>query len=133
VRYESSQDDNEQATRQRAAGLSGTQELPAWKIHITKLQGSDQNAKGRRLVGWEYSSPETGYPYLVYLKGNGVLKTSVVEEVREVSDGLVIKTRNSIYHIAYLGRGYFADEVGESKSVRYNPRKFIKTFPSRGY
>ncbi len=117
MHHEPLQNDIEQAMRKRREALSETQQVPAWKICLTKLDGSGRNPKGGHLIGWEYASPERGYPYLVYLKRGGLLQTSLVEEVREASDGVVIKTRNSLYHIAYLRRGDPTDELIEPPTL----------------
>lgn len=93
--------------------ISQTQEIPAWRVSVTKLRGEGQGRTGKKLLGWEYASPQQGYPYLVYLKDHGVFRTSAVQELKETDDGVIIKTVNSVYHIEYRSMGCFTDDPVE--------------------
>jgi hypothetical protein len=101
---------NSDLMRKRKVALSETQGIPPWRVCLTKLKGSGKNPRGGYVLGEEYASPHTGCPYLVYLKRGGLFQTSLVQEIRKVGDGVVIKTRNSVYHIAYLGLKDSTDE-----------------------
>jgi hypothetical protein len=60
-----------------------------------------QNGTG--LVGWEEDGPRMGTSYTIHLEGGLVLRTSPVQDIEMTSNGLIIKTANSIYHLKYLG------------------------------
>jgi len=90
--------------------ITQTQEIPAWKVSLTRMRGEGKGTKGKKLLGWEYASPQQGYPYLVYLRNHAVFQTSAVQELRETEDGVIIETINSVYHIEYLSTGCFTDD-----------------------
>jgi hypothetical protein len=71
------------------------------RISLTRVESVGQEPKGA-VVGWEYSPPAKGERYAVYLGRGRVLRTSVVEEVRQNMGSLLIKTANSIYKVQYL-------------------------------
>ncbi len=96
--------------REQRLRISQTQEIPAWSVSVTKVLGEGQEKEGKKVLGWEYASPQQGYPYLVYLKDHGVFRTSAVQELRETENGVIIKTINSVYHIEYRSMGYFTDD-----------------------
>ena len=92
----------EQSTTTTQSKLSRTQEIPARKISVTKVQDTSPESPRGSLIGWEYLCPKDGCPYLIYLDRGAVLKTSSVQEIRETDTGVVIKTRNSTYKVEYL-------------------------------
>ncbi len=95
---------------ERRLKLNQTQEIPAWRVALTKLGRVGARTRRRRLLGWEYAPPEKGYPYLVYLKDRSVLRTSPIQEVRETDQGLIVRTLRSIYRVEYLGTGCFTED-----------------------
>jgi hypothetical protein len=78
-----------------------TCEILTRRISLTRVESVGQDPKGV-VVGWEYSPPRKGERYAVYLGKGRVLRTSVVEDVRENMGSLLIKTANSIYKVQYL-------------------------------
>ncbi len=91
--------------------LGETQEIPGWKISLSKIGDGHGHAKKGSVIGWEYASPEKGYPYLVYLHNGAVFRTSPIQEVREIEKGVIIKTLNSVYYVEYLDMEYMARKV----------------------
>ena len=94
--------------------LSQTQEILAWKISLSKIGSAEEGPKKGSVIGWEYASPEKGYPYLVYLHDGAVFKSSPVQELREIEKGVIIKTLNSVYYVEYLDMEYIRDKAGRS-------------------
>ncbi len=92
--------------------LRDTEETPARKIALTKVDEIFALPKKGSVIGWEYASPDRGCPYLVYLHKEAVIRTSPVQEVREIERGVIIKTLNSVYCVEYLDMEYMAREVG---------------------
>lgn len=82
-------------------GNAKTIEILTRRISLTRIESVGQDSRGA-VVGWEYSPPRTGDRYAVYLGKGRVLRTSVVEDIRENMDSLLIKTANSIYKVKYL-------------------------------
>jgi hypothetical protein len=81
--------------------LTKTYEILTQKVSIVKIGGKGQ--RNEPLIGYEYAPPTPGGSYAIYLfKGPQIFRTSPVEEVREIYEGVMIKTRNSIYRIKYL-------------------------------
>lgn len=78
-----------------------TCEILTRRISLTRVESVGQDPKGV-VVGWEYAPPRKGERYAVYLGKGRVLRTSVVEDVRENMGSLLIKTANSIYKVQYL-------------------------------
>jgi hypothetical protein len=94
--------------------LGQTQEILAWKISLSKIGSAGEGPKKGSVIGWEYASPEKGYPYLVYLHDGAVFRSSPVQELREVEKGAIIKTLNSVYYVEYLDMEYIPDKAGRS-------------------
>ena len=92
--------------------LRDTEETPARKIALTKVDEIFAFPKKGSVIGWEHAPPEKGCPYLVYLHKEAVLRTSPVQEVRKIDKGIIIKTLNSVYYVEYLDMEYMASEVG---------------------
>ena len=101
-----------QSTTTTQSKLSRTQDIPARKISVTKVQDTSPESPRGSLIGWEYVSPKDGCPYLIYLDRGTVLKTSSVQEIRETDTGVVIRTRNSTYKVEYLGLVYLEENAG---------------------
>ncbi len=97
----------------RRLKVSQTQEIPAWKVSVTKIEKGGEKAQTRSLVGWEYAAPEKGYPYLVYLHNRAVFQTTPIQDVRRADNELIIKTLNSVYSVEYVSLGYFTDDPTE--------------------
>jgi hypothetical protein len=80
--------------------LRRTYEILTKKVSVIKV------AKGKNrtqeIVGYEYEIPTAGEPYSVFVNGGKVFKTSSVQEIKETYNGVLIKTKNSIYRIQYL-------------------------------
>ena len=91
-----------------------TQEILAWKISLSKIGDEERGPKKGSVIGWEYASPEKGYPYLIYLHDGAVFRSSPVQELREIEKGVIIKTLNSVYYVEYLDMEYIPDKTGRS-------------------
>jgi hypothetical protein len=70
------------------------------RVWVVKLEEDGTNSH-KKVDGYEFEPPTRGLPYSVYLSGGQVFRTSHVEEVRAVNGGFVLKTRNSLYRVAY--------------------------------
>jgi len=83
-------------------GTTGkTCEILSKRIALSKIERIGDDPRGT-VVGWESAPPVKGERYAVYLGKGRVLRTSVVEEVRETPESVLIKTANSIYKVQYL-------------------------------
>lgn len=80
-----------------------TCEILTNRISLSKVEAVGHDPKGV-VIGWEYAPPKRGERYVVYLGKGKVLRTSVVEDIKENMDSLLIKTANSIYKIQYLNK-----------------------------
>lgn len=78
-----------------------TCEILTRRIALSKIERIGHDPKGT-VVGWECSPPAKGERYGVYLGKGRVLRTSVVEDIREMQDYILIKTANSVYKVQYL-------------------------------
>ncbi len=78
-----------------------TSEILSKRIALSKIEKIGDDPRGT-VVGWECAPPVKGERYAVYLGKGRVLRTSVVEEVRETPESVLIKTANSVYKIQYL-------------------------------
>ena len=94
--------------------LGQTQEILAWKISLSKIGSAEEGPKKGSVIGWEYASPEKGYPYLVYLHDGLVFRSSPVQELREIEKGVIIKTLNSTYYVHYLDMEFIPHKAGQS-------------------
>jgi hypothetical protein len=81
--------------------LTKTYEGVTRKISLTRIETLGKDHKGV-VIGWEYAAPAKGERYTIYLGKGKILRTSTVEEVKEMPRGIMIKTMNSIYRIEYL-------------------------------
>ena len=86
--------------------LERTEEIPAWKISLTKVETMGMGPKKGTVIGWATDAPKKGHPYIVHLDQNTALKTSRVQEVRKTDNGFIIKTFNSVYQVEYMQRTF---------------------------
>jgi hypothetical protein len=75
---------------------------PSRKIALTKLGEVVAPPKTGGVIGWEYTPPQKGRPYVIYLEKGLVLRTSLVQEVQKGRNTLLLKTLNSLYRVDYL-------------------------------
>jgi len=87
----------------KTMGRSKTYEIVTTKISMVKV-GDDGKTRNGAIVGFEYSPPSLGDAYVIYMSDGRVLRTSPILDVKEVHDSLMLKTRNSIYRLCYVGR-----------------------------
>jgi hypothetical protein len=78
-----------------------TKEIRARRISLARLEGGPDKLSDP-IGGWEYSPPEVGERYLVYLGKGRLLRTSPVQRIRESGGFTWIETLNSVYRIQYL-------------------------------
>jgi hypothetical protein len=83
------------------SNLTETDEVLPRKISLTRI-ASLSTAHTNVVNGWEYVAPAKGERYIVYLGKGRVLRTSTVEDIKILEQGILIKTVNSIYRIDYL-------------------------------
>jgi hypothetical protein len=89
----------------RGGTVTATQELPARKISLAAVARGGGGSEEPELVGWETAPPQEGEPYVAYLERGGIFQTSTVQEVQEAEGGILLRTRNSLYRVRYLGAG----------------------------
>lgn len=82
--------------------LRKTYEILTKKVMLVKINSKGEKEKNSAVVGWEFTPPEVGERYVIYLGKGRVLKTTPVMDVKETHYALMIKTSNSIYRIEYL-------------------------------
>ena len=82
---------------------------------ITKLKTVTKGATKGSVIAWECDSPKKGCHYIAFLLDGMLLKTSLVQDLRETENGLIIETQNSVYQIEYL-----TEESLESAEKRFD-------------
>jgi hypothetical protein len=70
-------------------------------VSLTKVEGEDLK-KSKPVIGWEEAPPAPSKRYRIRLKKGKAFRTSIVEEVVEKKEGLLIKTGHSVYKVKYL-------------------------------
>jgi hypothetical protein len=81
-----------------------THMIPTHQVSLVKL--SNNGSSNEPVTGFEYVPPIVGQPYRIYIGDRKNFKTSPVEDIKEAHNGMLIRTKNSIYRIKYLG-AYF--------------------------
>ena len=81
--------------------LTRTHMVPTHQISLIKLNNNGKN--NEPISGFEYIPPIIGQPYRIYIGDGKNFKTSTVTDIKEAYDDILIKTKNSIYRIKYLG------------------------------
>ena len=82
--------------------LTRTEQGARQKISLTKIENVGREPQKGSVIGWECAPPQQGYPYMVQLHQGAVLRTSPIQQVREGSGVVIIRTMNSVYQVAYL-------------------------------
>jgi hypothetical protein len=75
--------------------------VPTHQISLIKI--SNNGKSNEPISGFEYIPPIVGQPYRIYIGDGKNFKTSPVRDIKEAYNGILIKTKNSIYRIRYLG------------------------------
>ncbi len=87
-----------------------TLKIASRKLSFTKIDKGG-NVKNECSVGWEYEPPRKGKNYSIFLGEGRVLRTSPVKDVTENFHSIIVRTKNSIYQLKYLGG---VDEINTS-------------------
>ena len=77
--------------------LTRTHTIPTHQISLMKL--SDNGKSNEPIAGFEYIPPIVGQPYRIYIGNGKNLMTSPVKDIKEAHNGILIKTKNSIYRV----------------------------------
>ena len=102
----------------RKYNLNRTEEIPAWRISLTKLESIDGETKKGSVIGWEGAPPQKGRSYVIYLHEGTALKTSAVQDIQEADNAVIIKTANSVYQVEYIEFEFVRDvPMEESQHV----------------
>jgi hypothetical protein len=83
--------------------LARAHKLPTHQVSLIKI--GRNGSRNETMAGFEYTPPLVGKPYRIYLGKGKNFKTSPVMDIKEAYNDVLIRTKNSMYRLRYLG-GY---------------------------
>jgi hypothetical protein len=99
-----------------------TDEVQTRRMSLTRIESLRKDHRDA-VNGWEYAVPAKEERDINHLAKKRALRTSAVEDIKILPQGVMIETMNSIYRIEYLESNRGATEQEEEIDFRRRGRK----------